>query len=266
MKETILELVSHDENIKDKLQTAIITRFVNESSKEDIGELVKQLASDDIIYQIREINDEEIIKLKSKFEVASNRVQQLLKERTEVDEQIVQLENENKSLQSKVQEQETVNATLREKVDYLENQTSSSGIKFSKSQFIFNIYESLDPATKSNLEGVFKQIDSIDKFLMCGAEFERLEMLWDFIAHTILHQPNKTTLIKNLTDIFNYFFDIYIQIHPMYSWLKVESGTEFDTDIHIKIGKSGGSIKKVKLRGIQNIYTKKVLKKSIVEL
>ena len=246
-----------DEDIKKKILEITSTQSEsNESTNEakNLEEKIKQLQE---ILQSKEKKIEEISKI-------------ITNQMDEINSYKIKLEDYNYKIQEcifKNEEYKKENKQLEKSKNEINNLLINEKEKYKNISNIYRIYKNLTYETKEEIKGIFKK-ESVENFLFCGAQFENLQMLWDYIKNKIIE--NKSTDVDNLKLIFDYFFDQYNKIHDeeIYSRLYVNKNDEFDTDIHTRSSesKASGYVKEILLVGYKNKYTNNIERKSVVLL
>ncbi|ONI37897.1 hypothetical protein AN639_01120 [Candidatus Epulonipiscium fishelsonii] len=242
----ILKLLENNpgfqERARQELEAEVLKKFIGQSKLEEIIDILNQIPS---MALASKESPSGYANVQQNYENLKNEVKTLKNElhQSHAERQI--LENRKRDLLVQVQ-------FYKDKYDTIEN--------------IFKVFDKLDDNVKSGLDGIFRD-NSRDKFLMSCASLEKLELLWDFIYYTIENVSDNTEAINNLNIILDYFFDLFSYTNPVYERINTENNENFDSKLHIKIGsKKSGPIQEVKLRGIKNKYTQKILKKSVVQL
>lgn len=173
---------------------------------------------------------------------------------------IEMLKIQNEDIMQKLENTKKENTNLNNKIVYFDN-------RYRELENIYSKYNGLSQDAREGLAGIFKDSNSIDLFLFSVAEYDKLEMLWDFIRNSIVNECHKED-IEDMNEIFNYFFNKYNEVsNGIYKRIEVRIGEDFDTEYHIRKGnKPSGEIKEVLLLGFINKNTNKVIKKTVVSL
>lgn len=267
-KNLLLKLLDEDE-IKEKILDIV-------SLKIDISNCDLDSVEDDSKIEFLE---DELTYLKDENNILSEQIKEALLSEMEKDKEIEELKYKNEKLNKKLQEtlklidvekqnNILIYKNLTEKDEKLDNMVKNY-LQMEKNylvlQNIYMIYENLSDDIKSELSDVFKGND-VETFVFCGAQYDNIEMLWDFIKDRIIQGETKE--VESLEKIFDYFFKKYNTIYdePLYEFIDDEE--EYDSKLHTKIkdSKTNKKIKSVLLRGYKNTSTSKVIKKTLVKI
>lgn len=300
MLKKILEIVNNNEEAKNivldelkndsemNLFVDLMIEMIEEKNKKtkniDFIDGVTSEKNKEVEYIIKQ-NNEKIKELKEKGKVAikerdiyKKNIEDLKIESNQkinkLKEKINNLEIQNNNLMQKISSMKNENTDLNNKlflasenIIELNNRIAFLDNKYKELENVYSKFNNLSDDTKVGLSGIFKNIDNIDLFLFCGAEYDKLEMFWEFIKNAIINEQHKDD-IDNMNYIFDYFFDRYNKVvNEIYERIEVRPGEEFDTEYHIRKGnKPSGEISRVMLTGFRNRNTKKVIKKTVVSL
>jgi len=196
------------------------------------------------------------------LEMQKSRLENELKtEKTNYQSTIVNYENEIKHHKEK---QQGLTDSLEKANSYIAvmNRNFSDPVK------LLERYRSLSVSTRTGLSDVICGKNVILFIASCSTA-EHLKSLWIFTKRLYSSQgdPNE---IKILTDIFDYFFDIFNNSlsEPMYVRDNVENGCFFNDDRYDRcIGSStSGRITQVIIRGYSSINTGEPICRSLVRV
>lgn len=166
-----------------------------------------------------------------------------------------------------IEECKRENNKLKQEIQEINDILIKEKMKYEEISHVYNLYENLNDEIKEEIKGIFKN-QGLENFIFCGAQFENIQMLWDYIRKKMIE--NEYTCLENLKFIFDYFFNQYNKIYEeeIYCRLNVNLEDIFDTEIHTRSSnsKASGNIKEVLLKGYKNKYTNKVERKSVVRL
>ncbi|ONI40586.1 hypothetical protein AN640_08630 [Candidatus Epulonipiscium fishelsonii] len=240
----ILKLLENNslfqERARQELETVVLKEFISKSTSEEIIDVLNKIPSMALANKEAEENY------------------------ANLQQNYLNLQNEVKTLKDELHQSHAERQILENRKKDLLVQVNFYKEHYSHIESIFKVFEGLDDNVKSGLDGIFRD-NARDKFLISCFELEKIEMLWDFIYYTIENVNNNVEAVNNLNLILDYFFKLFNYINPMYERLNVKIGEKIDSDLHIKIGSTTTNlIKEVKLRGIKNKYTQKIVKKSVV--
>ncbi len=236
--------------------------------------------------QLEKYNDDlkkEIEEYKKKFELAQKEISNYKFEKNELSKK---LRNEEMKMSVLIKENEAFNKKIQiycEQIEFKdteivelnrrENKITEEFIKVKKYyEDMFSVmlnkykcYLSLREGIRLELTSVIN-CRSVELFLISGSQWENIEALWQFISYKI-NEYEKMEIL-NLTEVFEYFFSRYNEIHNMYKILDVNIGEEFDEDLHSRGEDSrvSGKISEINLLGYKNIRTDKIIQKSIVRV
>lgn len=261
MLEKILKVVSKNEEVKkiilNELKKDSEINFFVDLIIEMIEEKNKQFKNIDCI---NNVTSEE-----------NTHLEDIIKEKNEnIEELKVNLDRlkiQNKDLSTRLTDIEKENMNLNNKLSLSSETIEKFNNRYKELEYIYSKFNNLSEDTREGLSGIFKNIDNIDLFLFCGAEYNKLEMFWEFIKNAIVNEQHKDD-IDDMNKIFDYFFDRYNKVaNGIYERIEIRPGEEFDTENHIRKGnKTSGEIKEVLLKGFKNRKTRTVIKKTIVSL
>ncbi|OON95585.1 MAG: hypothetical protein ATN36_07850 [Epulopiscium sp. Nele67-Bin005] len=252
MEKNVLDLASQStsfrERLRGTLETELLNNFIADKNNNELYDvlvkLLEETKSNQQLGQNLDYLEEQYKELKIKY--------------MKMEQDFQAAEAQRQILAKSLEEHNARVKALTKGIESFED-------RYNHVDEIYEIYLGLDEGVKSGLDGIFKLTDTVDQFLLCGTEYERLEMLWDFISYAIANVDGDDAINK-LGEIFDYFFDLYRQMNPMYERLEVNTGTAFDGSTQTKVGRTSGRVIEVKLRGIKNVHTQKILRKSVVLL
>ncbi len=269
MNKNLLLKLLDEEEIKEKILDIVSLKIENNNG------YTNSLANDEKV----EFLEDELSYLKDENHILSEQIKESLLSEMEKDKEIEELKDKNKRLNKKLQEtlklidvekqnNILIYKNLTEKDEKLDNMVKNY-LQMEKNylvlQNIYLIYENLSEEVKNELSDIFKGND-VETFVFCGAQYDNIEMLWDFIKDKIIQGETKE--VESLEKIFDYFFKKYNTIYdePLYEFIDDEE--EYDSKLHTKIkdSKTNKKIKSILLRGYKNTSTSKVIKKTLVKI
>lgn len=131
---------------------------------------------------------------------------------------------------------------------------------------IYSIYERLSQETKNRLRNVFKT-ESIYGFITACAEWRNVEGLWNFARRHVVEKEMTDT--EELICIFEFMLQVYNhqESDKKYELLLPAIGDKFDSDRHTIMGiKTDGFVSRVRLPGIVELNSAKVIQKALIEI
>lgn len=167
------------------------------------------------------------------------------------------------------------NNTLENKNDSLTSKLklACENITQMKKQFeypikYFEVYKSLSILVKRGLENVINSENEITFIVSCSNE-DNLYTIWEYIKE-ISNDSAKSREFEVLTDIFNYFFDVFNASLPEEKYIRddIEIGEEFDGDYMDRCygSATSGNISQIVLRGYKLKNSGKIVHKSFVKV
>lgn len=131
----------------------------------------------------------------------------------------------------------------------------------------YQMYQQISPAGRNAIKGIFKK-DTPDVWIAAGTQPENISALWEYTRMQIMERRYQD--VDKLAELIYYFIDLYNKTKndPIYKLQPVSPGDEFDVEYHIRTSNSRavGKIKKIVLYGFENVKTKAILKKSVIEI
>ena len=167
----------------------------------------------------------------------------------DLDKQLSLLSNENRNLNSELDQ---LNAKLQ---DLLRKSEQNPLGKLKK------MYDSLDAATKTALENIFKADDELSIF---ASGILHIGKVWDYAA--FLRKQHKDAEFEKVKDIFYLLFETCKKVKTV-SLQQVNTGDKFDMDFFSRDNRSekqSGNVADVVLIGF--LENGKIVKKSIVKV
>lgn len=264
-KNLLLKLLEEDD-IKQK-----ILEIVNDNSS---------LESTNFVYDEKvEFLEEEVIDLKNENSILSEQIKEALLTEMEKDKEIEELKEKCKNLNKKLQDTLKLMDVEKQNNMLIYKNLTDKDEKFEKMvknylqmekkylvlENIYLIYNNLPEDTKHELGEVLKG-DDVESFVFSGAQFDNIELLWDFIKDKIIQGETKE--VESLEKIFDYFFKRFNSIYDEPLYELIEENETYDSKLHTKISdsKTNNNIKEVLLKGYKNVNSLKVLKKSVVKI
>lgn len=166
---------------------------------------------------------------------------------------------ENKKLQSLYE-------CVREKKEDIEKKFSIYETRYRKIDEAYSTYVRLSQEAKNRLKNVFKT-DSIYGFIAASVEWRNVEGLWNFAKRHIVEKETEDT--EELIYLFEFILQSYNfqASEKKYELLVPAIGDKFDSDRHTIIGiKTDGFVSKVRLSGIIDRDSAKVIQKALIEV
>lgn len=130
----------------------------------------------------------------------------------------------------------------------------------------YEIYQTLSISMKERLKNVFKT-DTVYGLIVACADWRNVEGLWEFAKRRIIEKEEVDG--EKLVKLFEFLLQAYnLQSNDKkYRLLKPEIGDKFDSDIHSILGtKTDGYVKQVRISGIVDEMSGKIVRKALVEL
>ncbi len=141
--------------------------------------------------------------------------------------------------------------------------------RFDKAWELYKKYHVINHYYKKLLIPVFPK-DEFESFVGGLFQDKNLERLWDLVKDAQEDAVIEQETLDFLWNAFTYSLDLINKTkqEPLYMVLTTKKGEKFDTYKHtLSIdSKAQGNITEVFLPGFQNVYTKKVIRKSIVRI
>lgn len=206
------------------------------------------------------LNKESLFGIESQFSVLSGKLEDVSQENKKLEKMSEDLKISKSEAEKKLEEKEVQFNVLKNDLDVVQEKLKS----FELITQAYKAFMKLSSETKNRLGNIFENRD-IYGFISAGMQWDNLEGLWDFIRRKVVEE--ETQEIAELNYIFNNLFEIYNkQTNDLsYKAINPRIGEIFDSDKHIIIGtKTDGTVQKVALIGIENLRTKKVIKKALI--
>ena len=216
-------------------------------------------------FRIGELQEENAT-LKDNNSVLQATIDKLKNETQKSIRDIEKLENNKNSLAKIIQEEKEKNSTLQNAKAKLEELLSC---RFDKAWVLYNRYQDVNDYYKRLLVPVFPK-DEFESFVGGMFQEKNLERLWDIVKEA---QEDNSVEQETLGLFWNIFtYSLYLvnktKKEALYEILSTKKGEKFDTYKHALTidSKAQGNLKEVFLPGFQNLYTKKIIRKSIVTI
>jgi hypothetical protein len=239
VKKMVHSIVNDEANVKADADTG------NEPSRNDLEVALQEAL------QLVELRDRQLTQLQYS----------LNKERAKIEN----LEGEITRLTSKNNELSTLQEDLHSQLVVKENQINRLSNRFKEAEAVYQYFLQLSPLTHDSLRRNLRG-NSLEEFIYSGVQYENIESLWEYMRRSIMEEDLND--IPNLQVIFNYFFESYNKINPLFQFQMIALRQTFDGDQHMrsKDSKVMGPISEILLPGYINTKTSKVIKKSIVKI
>lgn len=129
------------------------------------------------------------------------------------------------------------------------------------------LYGELSQSSQRALENIFRSTKP-ELFIASGVQIDNLKQLWEFAKSEIMEGRTGETAL--LTELVNYFMNLYNLINGRMIYVKIEAkaGMDFDVDWHIRTSGSrpSGVIGRVYLDGYVNVNNGSIFGKSVVQV
>ena len=191
------------------------------------------------------------------------KLQNLLKEERE---KVVLTNNALRNVQQKYDQMEEDFDRARAERDSIGKSLASYEARYKSIDEAYNKYEKLSKDARGRLRNVFKT-DSIYGFLVACTDWRNVEGLWNFARRHIVEK--ETTDTEELISIFEFMLQSYnLQgCDKKYELLVPAIGDKFDSDRHTIIGiRTDGFVSKVRLPGIVDLGSARVMQKALIEI
>lgn len=246
---------------KPEIRQVIIDIFADDEAKLRMEEKTESNCSNYTF--LKEIDD-----LKEKLSIAQNAL-------TDANEQIKSLKECHDSQENELSDIKESLKLAREKSKLMDSVEAENrklkaqlGERFSRGWDLFEEYKKVSLDNKKRLSGTFVDETSFMSFICGGAQTDSLENLWDVIRKCVMNGMKEDAEI--LWDIFEYSVQLVnsTRIQAQYVVFDVKEGDIFDTDIHTETPGSlaQGKVCNVYLPGFKNTYSKKIIRKSLVQV
>ncbi len=214
---------------------------------------------------------EKILALESKLRDVTNEKNSALNQLQSARVEIYQLKADlskaaqrEKNYLAESEELEKSNARLKNSLAELQKKFAD----FERGWQLFQAYQRVGAHARQILDtGVFLR-NNFMAFICGGAQPNSLENIWDVTHECVL--SGDTADADILWQIFEYSLELVnsARAQASYSILPVNVGDRFDSDFHAEgpNSRSQGYISAVYLRGFQNDYNRRVIRKSIVRV
>lgn len=257
-----------------RIQTLIkqIVGQDNTSSNIDVGKYTVQISelklqlsqTNDKLEQYKSFYNQASLKLRE-YDALNNKVNSL----EEKDRKNIAVIQENKSYIEKL---ETEISSLRndiaesnEKLNEAQNKIDNLKGQFEVPLKYFELYKEISYSVRDGLENVISDDNVISFIISCSSE-SNLSSIWEYLKEL---SNNENDDFKNLSAIFDYFFDKYNESLPDPKYVRddVEIGDDMDEEDYDRSfdSSTSGTIKKVVLLGYKSCNTGKIIHKSIVK-
>lgn len=169
------------------------------------------------------------------------------------------LQEEHKTLQENYYEKEKEADNLRADLNKYEDKYGEVNIMLEK---LFSISDK----NRLRLRNIFSE-NSLYSFIAAGSDLKNIEGLWMFTQRRIIEQEMDD--VESLTDLISFMIEVYnsCQVESKIEKVSLEVGKKFDSDLCNIIGtETDGYIKEVKLFGLKNKKTEKIIQKALVKV
>lgn len=255
-------LITYIENIEEKKQnkelSSLREKYQNEMARnQQLEEKLKEIEInvDDLEQKIKMLEDENA-DLEKKLD---NKVQQA-----------EALEQKNRQLEMQMREmfdnQNNEIQWLKEKADQTDKKLRSYEEKYQDMEAAYGCYMELSQDAKNRLCNIFES-SSIYGIVAACSDWRNIEGLWDFAKRRIIEKEKKDA--DSLVSLFEFLFYAYNLKgnERKYELIRPMLGEKFDSDEHMIIGiLTDGFVADVKLPGIRDIKSKRVLQRACIEV
>lgn len=197
-----------------------------------------------------------------------NRVSQLENELTNVKSQLGSNEKRLASSESERIRLKESEQTLSASLNKANNTVKIMKERFSLPVILLNRYQSLSLSVRTGLSDVIRDDNEILFIASCSTS-DHLRAIWEYTKRLAGSNGNPSD-IEVLSDMFDYFFDIFnlTLSEPMYERDSVETGFYFDDDKYDRCTGSAtsGKITQVMLRGYKSVNTGNIICRSLVRV
>ena len=197
--------------------------------------------------------------LQERIDKVENEIQIIIRDKEK-------LESDKNSLTNDYQEEKEKVSSLQNAKAKLEELLSC---RFDKAWGLYNRYQEVNDYYKRLLVPVFPK-DEFESFVGGMFQEKNLQRLRDIVKEAQEDNSVEQVTLEFFWNIFTYslFLVNKTKKEPLYSILSTKMGEKFDTYKHTLTidSKAQGNLKEVFLPGFQNLYTKKIIRKSIVTI
>ena len=244
----LMRAMKEEEQVKDLIRNACLNKVeVTDSNAE-----TSLQKNDELYLQIQELQSEND-RLHSEIKRLKN--------------QLVLEENRHFESEQDLKEIKKHNQILSEQLHQVQLNYSILNERFQHEINVFECFRNLSSGLKTSLSGIFRG-DSLNHFLYCGVQKSNIELLWDTIKLRVI--DGNVEEFEELNSIFMYFFNAYNSIFekPLYELQSVNENEKFDNEKHMRTtsSRASGEVKQIVFKGYINTNSKKIERKSIVQL
>lgn len=250
------------------LQSKELHEYFQKMLDEQIQILLERMADQQNKYGM-----EEVERLKEEYDQEKKKRIELEAEQKERQDALTK-ENEKrraaeedlKTVTEKIEQLQADFDKLKIEKEDIEKICSAYEKKYGKIDEAYNIYVRLSQEAKNRLKNVFK-IDSIYGFIAASADWKNVEGLWNFAKRHIVEKETADT--EEIISLFEFLLQAYnLQgSEKRYELLIPAIGDKFDSDRHTIVGiKTDGFVSKVRLSGIIDLDSAKVIQKALIEV